>query len=227
MRDAADIRRAVEIAGVRGFARRAGVPVPAVQRLVERGAYPERGPHGAAMRAAVADVLPAPADDARESPGPEGGAGGALETGSEGRYGVLRPNGIRGGWNDALIQDASRVMGRNDNVSTVVQALVGLGSEDVIGDMVAVQLYAAHKAAMHCYALAAVPNQLTVHRREELNQANRLSRTTAALVEALNRHRGKSGQQTVRVEHVTVNDGGQAVIGPVNGAGRTGGRGEG
>ena len=69
MTDAADIRRAVERAGVRGFARRAGCPPAAVQRLVKRGAYPERGPHGAAMRAAVAAVLaesgPAP------EPGPE------------------------------------------------------------------------------------------------------------------------------------------------------------
>ena len=39
---------------------------------------------------------------------------------------------------------------------------------------------------------------------------------------ALNRHRGKSGQQTVRVEHVTVKDGGQAVIGPVTAGGEGG-----
>lgn len=57
MTDAADIRRAIERAGLRGFARRSGCPVAAVQRLVKRGAYPERGPHGVAMRAAVAEVL--------------------------------------------------------------------------------------------------------------------------------------------------------------------------
>ena len=77
MTDAADIRRAVERAGLRGFARRAGCPPAAVQRLVKRGAYPERGPHGAAMRAAVAAVLaesgPAPESLAPE-PGPEMGA---------------------------------------------------------------------------------------------------------------------------------------------------------
>ena len=72
MTDEADIRRAVERAGVRGFARRAGCPPAAVQRLAKRSAYPERGSHGAAMRAAVAAVLaesgPAP------EPGPERGA---------------------------------------------------------------------------------------------------------------------------------------------------------
>ena len=61
MTDAADIRRAIERAGLRGFARRSGCPVAAVQRLVKRGAYPERGPHGEAMRAAVAEVLAAEA----------------------------------------------------------------------------------------------------------------------------------------------------------------------
>ena len=57
MTDAADIRRAVERDGLRGFARRCGCPVAAVQRLVKRGAYPERGPHGEAMRAAVVEGL--------------------------------------------------------------------------------------------------------------------------------------------------------------------------
>ena len=48
-------------------------------------------------------------------------------------------------------------------------------------------------------------------RHENLSQANKLSRSCAVLVEALNRHRGK-GQQKVTVEHVTVNAGGQAIV---------------
>jgi hypothetical protein len=51
-------------------------------------------------------------------------------------------------------------------------------------------------------------------RREALTQANKLSRTYAALLDALNRHRGK-GQQKVTVEHVHVHSGGQAIVGPV------------
>jgi hypothetical protein len=51
-------------------------------------------------------------------------------------------------------------------------------------------------------------------RRENLNQANKLARTYATLIEALNRHRGK-GQQKVTVEHVHVHAGGQAVVGMV------------
>ena len=74
MTDAADIRRAIERAGVRGFARRSGCPPAAVQRLVKRGAYPGRSPHGAAMRAAVTEVLAEPEPAAS----PEAGGGPAV-----------------------------------------------------------------------------------------------------------------------------------------------------
>ena len=51
-------------------------------------------------------------------------------------------------------------------------------------------------------------------RRESLSQANKRSRTHVLLVEALNRHRGKS-QQKVTVKHVHVHSGGQAIVGNV------------
>ena len=76
--------------------------------------------------------------------------------------------------------------------------------------------------AMDCYKRVTAGDVPLEIWRESLNQANKLSRTSAALIEALNRHRGKSGQQTVRVEHVTVNDGGQAVIGAVTAGGEGG-----
>jgi hypothetical protein len=56
-------------------------------------------------------------------------------------------------------------------------------------------------------------------RRDNLNQANKLSRTYATLIDALNRHRGKGGQQKVTVEHVHVHAGGQAVVGVVESPG--------
>ena len=55
-------------------------------------------------------------------------------------------------------------------------------------------------------------------RREDLNQANKLSRTYTTLLESLNRHRGK-GQQKVTVEHVHVHEGGQAIVGNVEAGG--------
>lgn len=47
---------------------------------------------------------------------------------------------------------------------------------------------------------------------------NKLARTFAAQMDTLKRYRSK-GQQTVRVERVTVEDGGQAIVGAVQGKG--------
>ena len=84
--------------------------------------------------------------------------------------------------------------------------------------MLAAQLVASHNAAMECYRRAMLPEQPFEGRKENLNQANKLSRTHTTLLEALNRHRGK-GQQKVTVEHVHVYEGGQAIVGNVEGAG--------
>jgi hypothetical protein len=81
--------------------------------------------------------------------------------------------------------------------------------------MIGAQLIAAHNAAMECYRRAMLSEQTFEGRRENLNQANKLSRTYTTLLEALNRYRGK-GQQKVTVEHVHVHSGGQAVVGVVS-----------
>ena len=82
----------------------------------------------------------------------------------------------------------------------------------------AAQLLASHNAAMECYRRAMIAEQTFEGRKENLNQANKLSRTHTTLLEALNRHRGK-GQQKVTVEHVHVHSGGQAIVGNVEGGG--------
>lgn len=103
---------------------------------------------------------------------------------------------------------------RNKHYSATVAALVGIRPKDELEGMMAAQLIAAHNAAMECYRRAMIGEQTFEGRRENLSQANKLSRTYATLLEALNRHRGK-GQQKVTVEHVHVHAGGQAVVGTV------------
>ena len=95
-----------------------------------------------------------------------------------------------------------------------VDALVGIGPRDEMEGMIAAQLVACHNASMECYRRAMIGEQTFEGRRENLSQANKLSRTYATLLEALNRHRGK-GQQKVTVEHVHVHEGGQAIVGNV------------
>jgi hypothetical protein len=105
-------------------------------------------------------------------------------------------------------------------LSATVAALMGIAPNDELQGMMAAQLIAAHNAAMECYRRTMIGEQTFEGRRENLAQANKLSRTYAALLEALNRHRGK-GQQKVTVEHVHVHAGGQAVVGePATSTGR-------
>jgi hypothetical protein len=102
--------------------------------------------------------------------------------------------------------------------SATVAALVGIAPKDELEGMMAAQLIAAHNASMECYRRAMISEQSFEGRRENLSQANKLSRTFATLLDALNRNRGK-GQQKVTVEHVHVHSGGQAVVGMVGNPG--------
>ena len=103
---------------------------------------------------------------------------------------------------------------RDRQLSATIAALAGIAPQDELEGMMAAQPIAAHDAAMECYRRAMIEDQTFEGRRESLSQANKLSRTSATLLEALNRHRGK-GQQKVTVEHVHVHSGGQAVVGIV------------
>jgi hypothetical protein len=103
---------------------------------------------------------------------------------------------------------------RDQQYSATVAGLAGIGPKDEFEGMIAAQLLAAHNAAMECYRRAMIDEQTFEGRRENLSQANKLSRTYAILLDALNRHRGK-GQQKVTVEHVHVHAGGQAIVGAV------------
>jgi hypothetical protein len=95
-----------------------------------------------------------------------------------------------------------------------VEALIGIKPGDELEGMIAAQLIACHNASMECYRRAMLGEQTLEGHRESLTQANKLSRTYATLLDALNRHRGK-GQQKVTVEHVHVHSGGQAIVGTV------------
>ena len=100
-------------------------------------------------------------------------------------------------------------------ISAVAAALIGIAPQDELEGMLAGQLVAANAAAMECYRRAMIGEQSFDGRKENLNQANKLSRTYVTLLEALNRHRGKGVQQKVTVEHVHVHAGAQAVVGTV------------
>ena len=125
-------------------------------------------------------------------------------------------------WNTTLADQAVHTvwLGNSDaktrerRYHAATTALAGIGPKDELEGMVAAQLVGAHNAAMECYRRAMIPEQSYEVKHQNLNQANKLSRTFAALLETLDRHRGK-GQQKVTVEHVHVHAGGQALVGMV------------
>lgn len=103
----------------------------------------------------------------------------------------------------------------NRKMTAALAALMNSKPTSELEGMLIGQLIACHHAALECYRRAMIPEQPVEGRQQDLSFASKLSRTYAALLETLDKHRGK-GQQTVRVEHVTVNAGGQAIVGSVN-----------
>ncbi len=95
----------------------------------------------------------------------------------------------------------------------MVSMVKGVAPRDQVEAMLAVQMAAVHDATM---TLARRLNKTeTIPQQDSAERAfNKLARTFTAQVEALKRYRS-AGEQTVRVEHVTVNDGGQAIVGNV------------
>src|SRR5919199_4540820 len=98
---------------------------------------------------------------------------------------------------------------------TVLEGLRDVAPRDPLEGMLAAQMVGVHAAAMECLRRAMAANATFEGREMNLGQANRLVRSYAALLGALDHHRGK-GRQVVRVEHVTVNAGGRAIVGAVD-----------
>jgi hypothetical protein len=129
-------------------------------------------------------------------------------------------------WNNILANQVVKALwvAHSDNAAREIQyqaalsGVMGIGPKDELEGMMVAQLVAAHSAAMECYRRAMIGEQTFEGRRENLNQANKLSRSWAMLLDALNKHRGK-GQQKVTVEHVHIHSGGQAVVGTVEAPG--------
>lgn len=97
-------------------------------------------------------------------------------------------------------------------------AMCDIAPQDVIEGMLASLMISSYNSVTECYRRAMLPSQTLEGRAMNLNQAEKLSRSYVSLLDALNKHRGK-GQQKVTVEHVHVHNGGQAVVGVIEGGG--------
>lgn len=100
-----------------------------------------------------------------------------------------------------------------DERTFMLSVVKDLAPRDVVERMLAVQMAATHVALIRAgrsMATCTLLNQLEAH----TTAYNKLARTYAAQIEALRKHR-TGGKQTVVVQHVTVADGGQAIVGHV------------
>ena len=102
----------------------------------------------------------------------------------------------------------------------MLAVIAGIEPRDEMEAMLAAQMAAVHRAtltfARRLNHIENIPQQDSAERA-----FNKLARTFTAQMEALKRYR-TGGEQKVTVQHVTVNEGGQAVVGHVSAAPRGG-----
>jgi hypothetical protein len=103
------------------------------------------------------------------------------------------------------------------DINRALAAVTGIGARDETEAMLATQMVATHFAAITL--LRRLKGAENIPQQDSAGSlAVKLLRTYTAQVEALQRYRGK-GQQRVTVEHVHVHQGGQAIVGTVQGGG--------
>jgi hypothetical protein len=101
------------------------------------------------------------------------------------------------------------------NINFVAAALHSISPRDGLETLLAVQMVGIHNIAMEFLKRAAVRGQTDYGLDVNVSRATRCLRTFAIQMEALKAHRSK-GQQSVKVEHVHIHRGGQAIVGAVN-----------
>ena len=92
--------------------------------------------------------------------------------------------------------------------------IASIEPRDEVEAMLGAQMAATHQATMMMARRLNHVENIPHHDAAE-RAVNKLARTYSTQMDALKRYRAKA-QQTVRVERVTVNEGGQAIVGPVS-----------
>jgi hypothetical protein len=96
----------------------------------------------------------------------------------------------------------------------MLSVVKGIKPKDQLEAMLAAQMAAIHTATMtSARRLARV--EIIAQQDSAERALNKLARTYAMQMEALKRYR-TGGEQKVTVQHVSVNEGGQAIVGNVN-----------
>ena len=102
-----------------------------------------------------------------------------------------------------------------DALNFALEAVASLKPRDGLEVMLCSQMVALHSQGLEYLRRTMFPEQTNDGVDRNVNRATRLLRTFAILAESLRAHRS-GGKQTVTVEHVTVQAGGQAIVGTIN-----------
>ena len=117
----------------------------------------------------------------------------------------------------ALVQQKS--CDAEDDLIKAIAAIGEMEPQNLPEAMLATQMIAANDAALMFLSRATIENQYPEAIDTNVLRATRLMRIFREQLEAMQKLKGKSGQQSVRVEHVHVHDGGQAIVGTVTSSG--------
>jgi len=120
--------------------------------------------------------------------------------------------------NGLLTQLASATTGRNQDINEeglnfVLSVLAGISPRDRVEAMLAAQMAVVHLATM-TFTRRLAHTETIQQQDSAQNALNKLMRTFTNQMETLKRYRS-TAQQTVKVEHVHVHEGGQAIVGTV------------
>ncbi|KZB99369.1 hypothetical protein AU375_04445 [Methylobacterium radiotolerans] len=118
----------------------------------------------------------------------------------------------------AVMRSRGEVRPDDTSLNAGIGAVSGIAPENEIEAMLAVQMVGTHAVAMEMLTKAKLAS--TTDQLERYGAlATKLLRTYTTQIDALSKLRRK-GEQTVRVEHVHVYEGGQAIVGNVTQGGR-------
>jgi hypothetical protein len=100
-------------------------------------------------------------------------------------------------------------------MNTILALMHEINPRDGIESLLAIQMVNTHHLALEMMRKATLPQQTVDGVDRNVNRAAKLMRIFNSQLDTLQKLRGK-GQQKITVEHVNVNEGGQAIVGEVN-----------
>ena len=103
-------------------------------------------------------------------------------------------------------------------LESTLSMIESISPQNGLEAMLAVQMVTVHNMSLDMSRRAMLKEQTIEGVEYNINRATKLMRTFTAQMEALKRLR-MGGKQTIQVQHVHVNEGGQAIVGDVKGGG--------